>query len=128
MEQINQHLFKNKFYVYTLTHSDGTLLYVGKGSGKRVYHLYGKSSNYFINQYYFYCQFNRLPFPEPNIIPCSTECKALSLEHQLIYQNKPLFNTMLKDKEPFDIDELFQVDNCFKEGYNSREINYWEEE
>lgn len=127
MNNNNQHLTKNNFYVYILSHSDGTILYIGKGKDKRVNHLYGTSHNYFVNQYYFYCQFNNILFPEPNIIHCETESQALSLEHKLIYEKQPLFNRQLLDKEPFDINELFEIDKPFEYDYNCQEINYWEE-
>lgn len=127
MNNNNQPLIENNFYVYVLTHSDGTTLYIGKGKDKRVKHLYGTSHNYFVNQYYFYCQFNNILFPEPKIIDCQSESQALLLEKHLIYKHQPIFNNQLKKNEPFDINELF-LDKNFCDNYNFDNNNYWEEE
>ena len=121
MNNNNQPLIENNFYVYVLIHSDGTILYIGKGNGNRVKHLYGTSHNY------FYCQFNNISFPEPKIIDCQSESQALLLEKHLIYKHQPIFNNQLKKNEPFDINELF-LDKNFCDNYNFNNNNYWEEE
>lgn len=83
---------KEDFYVYAISGKCGTVLYVGKGTGKRyLSHLNGCSSNVHINRYFFSngedgCLSSKIL--KSNL----TSDEALVLEKLLIFKFSPLFN------------------------------------
>ena len=122
-----QHLNTKKYYVYRVFFQD-QLIYVGKGKGDRVKHvLSGCSHNKHLNEVYYYCKFNTIPFPEITLEYCLTEKHALDLEHNLIYQYQPYCNTQLKSKLPLEFEERF-LPKDDTVGYTCFGDNYWEEE
>lgn len=89
-----------EYYVYTVTH-ENDIVYVGKGTGKRLEHvLSGKSHNYGLNDLYFKNKYLNTSLPLVSIVKYfESSTEALAYEKYLIYEHMPIFNVYCKPQQ-----------------------------
>ncbi|MAJ51848.1 MAG: excinuclease ABC subunit C [Flammeovirgaceae bacterium] len=103
--------------VYKFFHASGTLLYVGKAKSlkKRV-------ASYFTNKNLLNGKTRRLisQIDTIEVTIVNSECDALLLENNLIKENQPKFNILLKDDKTFPF--LLVTHERFPKIYTTRKV------
>lgn len=87
---------ENKYYVYQHVDTDGTVVYIGMGSGARVWRVEGR------NPEHKKWMLERMPSKFKWVIVAEglTQAEAFSLEHSLIYSGDWKFNLYGKSRRP----------------------------